>query len=119
MPLQAMQPAPDFTAPAVMPDDRIEESFRLGELRDQYVVLLFYPEDFTHVCPTEILAFDEALGEFGKRQTTVVGISIDPAERHLVTLQREQQAAAMTGRRPVPEPATRARRETRRAVHPG
>ena len=45
------QPAPDFTAAAVMPDGSIKEDFKLSDLRGKYVVLFFYPLDFTFVCP--------------------------------------------------------------------
>ena len=53
------KPAPDFTANAVLADNSIDEQFSLSSLRGKYVVLFFYPLDFTFVCPTEILAFDE------------------------------------------------------------
>ena len=48
--------APDFLAPAVMPDGVIKEDFKLSDLRGKYVVLFFWPLDFTFVCPTEIIA---------------------------------------------------------------
>ncbi len=69
--------APDFLAPAVMPDGQIEENFRLADLRGKYVVLFFYPLDFTFVCPTEILAHHKRVAEFQKRGVEVVGVSID------------------------------------------
>ncbi|MFC2173156.1 peroxiredoxin [Acidobacteriota bacterium] len=75
--------APDFTATAVMEDDRIEPEFSLSSLKGKYVVLFFYPLDFTFVCPTEILAFDEKLDEFKARDAAVVGVSIDSAYTHL------------------------------------
>ena len=53
--------APDFTAKAVMPDGSIMDEFTLSHYRGQYVVLFFYPLDFTFVCPSEILAFDKKL----------------------------------------------------------
>jgi peroxiredoxin (alkyl hydroperoxide reductase subunit C) len=77
------KPAPDFTAPAVMGDNRTEQEFTLSSLRGKYVILFFYPEDFTYVCPTEILAFDEQLEEFKSRDTEIVGVSVDSAESHL------------------------------------
>ena len=48
--------APDFEAPAVMPDGVINEEFKLSDLSGKYVVLFFWPLDFTFVCPTEIIA---------------------------------------------------------------
>lgn len=76
------QPAPDFTATAVMPDNSFKEDFKLSDYRGQYVVLFFYPLDFTFVCPTEIIAFDKALDEFKKRNTQVIGVSIDSQFSH-------------------------------------
>jgi peroxiredoxin (alkyl hydroperoxide reductase subunit C) len=75
--------APDFTANAVLADNTIDEVFTLSSLRGKYVILFFYPLDFTFVCPTEILAFDEALDEFTKRNAEVVGVSVDSQYTHL------------------------------------
>lgn len=75
--------APDFTTDAVLADNRIESGFSLSSLRGKYVVLFFYPLDFTFVCPTEILAFDEKLDEFKSRDAEVIGISVDSAYTHL------------------------------------
>ena len=77
------RPAPDFTATAVLGDDSFDESFSLSALRGKYVVLFFYPLDFTFVCPTEILAFNEALSEFHSRNAEVVGRSVDSQYSHL------------------------------------
>jgi peroxiredoxin (alkyl hydroperoxide reductase subunit C) len=75
--------APDFKAIAVMPDNSFNEGFTLSDLRGQYVVLFFYPLDFTFVCPSEILAFNKALGQFTERSCQVVGVSIDSHFSHL------------------------------------
>ena len=77
------RPAPDFTVNAVLADNTIDEAFTLSSLRGKYVVLFFYPLDFTFVCPTEILAFDEALDEFNRRGAEVVGVSVDSQYTHL------------------------------------
>jgi peroxiredoxin (alkyl hydroperoxide reductase subunit C) len=74
--------APDFQATAVLPDGGLDESFCLSSLRGKKVVLFFYPLDFTFVCPTEILAFDEALDRFRERGAEVVGVSVDSAYTH-------------------------------------
>jgi peroxiredoxin (alkyl hydroperoxide reductase subunit C) len=76
------QPAPDFTAPAVMPNGTIRDDFRLSELRGRYVVLFFWPLDFTFVCPTEIIAHDHRIDQFRKRNVEVVGVSIDSQFTH-------------------------------------
>ena len=75
-------PAPDFTATAVMPDNSFNEEFKLSDYRGKNVVLFFYPLDFTFVCPTEIVAFDRKLEEFKKRNTEVVGVSVDSQFSH-------------------------------------
>ena len=76
------KPAPDFTAQAVMPDGSFKE-IKLSDYKGKYVVLFFYPLDFTFVCPTEIIAFSEKIGEFQKRNTEVLGVSIDSHFSHL------------------------------------
>ena len=74
--------APDFTAQAVMPDGTFAE-FRLSSFRGKYVVLFFYPLDFTFVCPSEIIAFDHALARFKEKNTEVIGVSVDSHFTHL------------------------------------
>ncbi len=74
--------APDFTATAVMPDNTFKEDFKLSDHRGKYVVLFFYPLDFTFVCPSEIIAFDKKLAEFKKRNCEVIGASIDSHYSH-------------------------------------
>ena len=73
--------APDFTANAVMPDNTIA-SFTLSKLRGKYVVLFFYPMDFTFVCPTELIAFDNSLAKFKELNTEVVSVSVDSEYSH-------------------------------------
>ena len=75
--------APDFTTEAVMADNSIESQFSLSSLRGKHVILFFYPLDFTFVCPTEILAFDEKLDEFKSRNAEVIGVSVDSVYTHL------------------------------------
>ena len=82
MSLLVTKAAPDFTATAVLGDDTFDEQFSLAALRGRYVVLFFYPLDFTFVCPTEILAFDEALEDFRARDAEVVGVSVDSHYAH-------------------------------------
>ena len=74
--------APDFTATAVMPDGSINAEFKLSDYKGQYVVLYFYPLDFTFVCPSEIIEFDRKLEEFKSRNTQVIGVSIDSQFTH-------------------------------------
>ncbi|MDC9724513.1 MAG: peroxiredoxin [Gammaproteobacteria bacterium] len=77
------QTAPDFTAAAVMADNSINENFSLSDYKGQYVVLFFYPLDFTFVCPSEILAHHHRVAAFKERGVQVIGISIDSQFTHL------------------------------------
>ena len=74
--------APDFTADAVLADNTIAP-LKLSDYRGKYVVLFFYPLDFTFVCPSEILAFNKKLDEFKSRNTEVIGVSVDSKFTHL------------------------------------
>jgi peroxiredoxin (alkyl hydroperoxide reductase subunit C) len=75
--------APDFTAKAVMPDNSIEQQFNLRQyLKGHKGVLFFYPLDFTFVCPSEIIAFNNRLGEFSTRNTKIVAASVDSHFAH-------------------------------------
>lgn len=76
------RPAPDFTAPAVMPDGGFQEQFRLSDLRGRYVVLFFWPLDFTFVCPSEIIAHNNRIRRFKELGVEVVGVSIDSQFTH-------------------------------------
>lgn len=73
--------APDFTAQAVLPDNSFGE-VNLASYRGKYVILFFYPLDFTFVCPSEIIAFDKVLPEFRKRNAEVIGVSVDSHYTH-------------------------------------
>ena len=74
--------APDFAAQAVMPDNSFAE-LKLSSYRGKYVVLFFYPLDFTFVCPSEIIAFDAALAKFASKDAAVIGVSVDSHYTHL------------------------------------
>ena len=72
------KPTPDFTAKVVMPDNSIEHDFNLKKyLNGHKGIMFFYPLDFTFVCPSEIIAFNNRLGEFSARNTKVVAVSVD------------------------------------------
>jgi peroxiredoxin (alkyl hydroperoxide reductase subunit C) len=78
------QPAPDFTAAAVLPDNEIDEAFTLSSyLKGSYGVLFFYPLDFTFVCPSEILAHDHRAAAFAERNTKLIAVSVDSQFTHL------------------------------------
>jgi len=75
--------APGFTATAVLADNSFKEDFSLKDFRGKYVILFFYPLDFTFVCPSEILAFNTAFEEFEKHNCQLIGISVDSHYSHL------------------------------------
>lgn len=78
--IQIGKPAPDFTAQAVV-DGQIKE-VSLRDYRGKWVVLFFYPLDFTFVCPTEIQGFNEKFNEFEKINCQVLGASVDSVYSH-------------------------------------
>jgi peroxiredoxin (alkyl hydroperoxide reductase subunit C) len=78
------KPVPDFTAPAVMGDNSIDEGFNLKSyLAGSYGLVFFYPLDFTFVCPSEILAHDHRMDAFTAKNCKVVAISVDSHFTHL------------------------------------
>lgn len=88
---------PDFNATAVVNGDKIEKNFSLGNFKGSYILLFFYPLDFTFVCPTELHAFQEKLPEFEKRKCQVVGSSIDSAYCHLAWLKASIKSGGIEG----------------------
>ncbi|HBH49921.1 MAG TPA: alkyl hydroperoxide reductase [Bacteroidales bacterium] len=90
--------APVFNAPAVVNGGDIKESFSLEQfIGKKYVIFYFYPADFTFVCPTEILAFQEKAEEFAKRDVEVVGCSVDSEFSHWKWLQTELKDGGIKG----------------------
>jgi peroxiredoxin (alkyl hydroperoxide reductase subunit C) len=87
--LRVGQAAPDFTATAVV--DQEFKTIKLSDYRGKYVVLFFYPLDFTFVCPTEITAFSDRYGEFTKINTEVLGASVDSEFSHLAWTQSDRK----------------------------
>ena len=75
--------APDFKAQAVMPDGSFKDVSLADYRGKKYVVLFFYPLDFTFVCPTEIIAFSEAASQFEALDTQLLGCSVDSQFTHL------------------------------------
>lgn len=77
------KPAPDFTAPAVLGSGEIVDSFNLSEaIKGKKAVVFFWPLDFTFVCPSELIAFDNRKDAFEDRNCEVIGVSIDSHMTH-------------------------------------
>jgi|TARA_R110002096_G_scaffold271337_2_gene465101 peroxiredoxin (alkyl hydroperoxide reductase subunit C) len=90
--------APLFSVPAVIDGEEIVEDFSLEQyIGKKDVIFFFYPKDFTFVCPTEILAFQEKLEEFEKRGVAVVGASCDTEESHLAWLNTPKAEGGIQG----------------------
>jgi peroxiredoxin (alkyl hydroperoxide reductase subunit C) len=87
--LRVGQTAPDFTATAVI--NQGFKTIKLSDYRGQYVVLFFYPLNFTFVCPTEIIAFSEHFDDFKNLEAEVLGVSVDSEFSHLAWMQTAPQ----------------------------
>jgi peroxiredoxin (alkyl hydroperoxide reductase subunit C) len=74
--------APDFTSAAVLGNGKIIEDFKLSDYLGKYVVLFFYPLDFTFVCPSEIIEFGKIAEEFKSKNVEIIGVSIDSQFSH-------------------------------------
>ncbi|EFB42001.1 MULTISPECIES: peroxiredoxin [Parachlamydia] len=88
--------APDFIAKAVV-ENKIVQDFSLSQYRGKNVVLFFYPLDFTFVCPTELHAFQEKLAEFEKRNTQVIGCSVDSPYSHYAWINTPKSKGGIEG----------------------
>ncbi len=91
--LRVGQPAPEFKATAVV--DQEFKEIKLSDYRGKYVVLFFYPLDFTFVCPTEITAFNDRYDEFKAINTEVLGVSVDSEFSHLAWIQTDRKSGGL------------------------
>ena len=91
--LRVGQTAPDFTATAVV--DQEFKTIKLSDYKGKYVILFFYPLDFTFVCPTEIIAFSDRYAEFKAIDTEVLGVSVDSEFSHLAWIQSDRKSGGI------------------------
>lgn len=91
--LRVGQQAPDFTATAVV--DQEFKPIKLSNYRGKYVVMFFYPLDFTFVCPTEVTAFSDRYEEFKTLNTEVFGISVDSVFSHLAWIETDRKSGGV------------------------
>ncbi len=90
--------APAFSAEAVINGNDIVEDFSLEQyIGKKHVLFFFYPADFTFVCPTEIIAFQEKMAAFEERNVAVVGCSVDSAFSHWKWLQTDPKEGGIKG----------------------
>jgi alkyl hydroperoxide reductase subunit AhpC len=95
MPAQVQKEAPDFTAKAVINEEF--KDVKLSNYRGKYVVMFFYPLDFTFVCPTEIIAFSDRIKDFHSRGAEVIGVSVDSEFSHLAWIQSPREKGGLGG----------------------
>jgi peroxiredoxin 2/4 len=74
------QPAPDFRLPGVLQGK--EKTYSLSDFRNHWLLLFFYPADFTFICPTEIIGCEKRFADFKKADCFIAGVSVDPVETH-------------------------------------
>jgi peroxiredoxin (alkyl hydroperoxide reductase subunit C) len=89
------KPAPEFKANAVINGDFKE--VKLSDYRGKYVVMFFYPLDFTFVCPTELHAFQDKLDHFKKLNTEVLAVSVDSQFSHLAWFNTKREDGGIEG----------------------
>jgi peroxiredoxin 2/4 len=91
--LRVGQVAPDFTATAVY--DQEFKTIKLSDYRGKYVILFFYPLDFTFVCPTEVMAFSDSSDKFKALNAEILGVSIDSEFSHLAWIQTDRKSGGV------------------------
>lgn len=90
--------APEFKAKAVLNGNEVVDDFSLADfIGEKYVLLFFYPKDFTFVCPSELHAFQEKIAEFEARNTVVIGCSTDTEMSHWGWLQLPKNKGGIHG----------------------
>lgn len=98
MSLLVGKPAPDFSTDAVINGGDFVENYTLSQfIGEKYVLLFFYPLDFTFVCPTEILAFQDRLAQFEALNVQVIGASTDSKFSHWAWLNTPRQNGGIHG----------------------
>ena len=95
MPARIQREAPDFTATAVVGEEF--KDVRLRDYRGKYVLLFFYPLDFTFVCPTELIAFSDRVKEFQDLDCQVIGVSVDSHFTHLAWIKTPRNVGGLGG----------------------
>ena len=89
--------APDFTASAVINGEEIIDDFKLSDYSGKYVILFFYPKDFTFVCPTELHAFQARKSEFESKGVELIAVSTDTEQSHWGWLQMNKDQGGIQG----------------------
>src|SRR6476620_5862370 len=91
------QPAPDFNMPSTRNIDTLAENVKLADYKGKWLILLFYPLDFTFVCPTELISFSDRLEEFEGVGAEVLAVSTDSVHSHRAWLKTPQDQNGIEG----------------------
>jgi peroxiredoxin (alkyl hydroperoxide reductase subunit C) len=91
------QPAPDFNMPSTKNIETLKENVKLADYKGKWLILLFYPLDFTFVCPTELIHFSDRLDELNGVGAEVVGVSTDSVHSHRAWLKTPQDQNGISG----------------------
>ena len=91
------RPAPDFDMPSTRNVKKLNENVKLSDYKGKWVVLVFYPLDFTFVCPTELTAFSDRYDDFQAIGADIVGVSIDSVYSHRAWLQTPRDKGGVEG----------------------
>lgn len=99
MTIKVTSPAPQFSAKAVVNGDIAAKDIKLSDYTNagKWVVLFFYPLDFTFVCPTEIIAFSESAPKFAELNTQLLGVSVDSVYSHLAWVKAARAKGGLGG----------------------
>src|SRR6185369_15964757 len=81
------QPAPTFDMPSTRNLEKLDDNVKLSDYKGKWLVLVFYPLDFTFVCPTELTAFSDNYDEFQGIGADLVGVSTDSVYSHRAWIQ--------------------------------
>ena len=91
------KPAPDFNMPSTKDINTLKENVKLSDYKGKWLILLFYPLDFTFVCPTELIHFSDRLEEFHGVGAEVLGVSTDSVHSHRAWLKTPQDKNGIEG----------------------
>ena len=93
------QPAPDFEMPSTRNIEKLDQPVRLSDYKGQWLVLLFYPLDFTFVCPTELTTFSDRYEDFQGIGADIIGVSTDSVHSHRAWLKTPRDKGGVEGLR--------------------
>ena len=93
------KPAPDFDMPSTKNIEKLNENVRLADMKGKWAVLIFYPLDFTFVCPTELTTFSDRYDDFLGIGAEVIGVSTDSVHSHRAWLKTPRDKGGVEGLR--------------------